>query len=96
MYIINHPIVINIVPSKDSLPYHSSFTFDPAHGKKHIYDFQATPSFDETELNSIQFMDIIDTYAIPREASRELIYLFRTILQNNLKGAEFKNGKPIQ
>lgn len=61
-----------------------------------MYNFGTDPSFDETELNSIQFMDIIETYGISREASRELIYLFRTILQNNLKGAEFKNGNYIK
>ncbi|KAG2192344.1 hypothetical protein INT47_003837 [Mucor saturninus] len=84
---------VNTPLSTDSVPYHSSFTFEAGHGEKHVYDFGPDPSFDETELNSIQFMDIIETYGISREASRELIYLFRTILQNNLIGAEFKNGK---
>lgn len=98
-FIINNSnIILNIsvnflALSTDSVPYHSSFTFEAGHGEKHVYDFGPDPGFDETELNSIQFMDIIETYGISREASRELIYLFRTILQNNLIGAEFKNGK---
>ena len=58
-----------------------------------MYDFGPDSSFDETELNSIKFMEIVETYAISREASREMTYLFRTILRNNLKGAEFKRGK---
>ncbi len=75
------------------MPYHSSFNFEAGHGEKHVYDFGPDPTFDETELNSIKFMEIVETYAISREASRELIYFFRTVLQNNLKGAEFKYGK---
>lgn len=91
---ITHNVIVNFLAlSTDSVPYHSSFKFEAAHGEKHVYDFGPDPSFDETELNSIQFMDIVETYGISREASRELIYLFRTILQNNLKGASFKNGE---
>ncbi|KAI8079549.1 uncharacterized protein B0P05DRAFT_571478 [Gilbertella persicaria] len=83
------------VLTTESLSYHSSFTFEKDHGAKRIYNFEPfPPSFDETELNSIHFMDIVETYGISREASRELVYLVRTIVQNNLKGAEFKNGKP--
>jgi hypothetical protein len=75
------------------LQYHSTFTFEHGHGNTHVYNLDTIPTFDETELNSIQFQEIINTYAISREASRELIYLFRTILKNNLEDAEFKNGK---
>lgn len=39
--------------------------------------------FTNTELNSIQLRDICDTYGIPREAQRELVYLMRTIIKNN-------------
>ena len=86
--------MLNIIAlSTDSLSYHTSCTFEAGLGSKHLYNFGPDPSFDETELNSIKFMEIVETYAIPREASRELIYLFRTVLQNNLNGAEFKNGK---
>ena len=73
-----------------------SFTFEEGHGEKHVYNFGTDPNFDETELNSIKFMEIIEAFGISREASRELIYLFRTILRNNLKGAEFKNGKLME
>jgi hypothetical protein len=39
--------------------------------------------FTNTELNSIQFKDICDTFSISREAQRELVYLIRTIIKNN-------------
>jgi hypothetical protein len=40
-------------------------------------------AFTSTELNSIQFKDICDTFSISREAQRELVYLIRTIIKNN-------------
>ena len=96
MYLTEKLFDFYVALTVESLSYHSSFTFEVNHGTKHIYDFDAIPpSFDETELNSIHFMDIIETYGISREASRELIYAFRTVLQNNLEGAEFKNGKKL-
>lgn len=75
------------------MPYRSSFTFEPGYGSTHVYNLRTDVSFDESELNSIMFREIVDTYSISREATRELVYLFRTILKNNLEGAEFKNGK---
>ena len=60
-----------------------------------MYNFGDDPCFDETELNSIKFMEIVETYGIGREATREFVYLFNTVLQNNLKGAKFENGKLI-
>ncbi|KAL0582257.1 hypothetical protein ABG067_007898, partial [Albugo candida] len=83
--------LVDELPSVESLPYYSFFDFDPSHGQTRVYNLHTNTSFDETELNSIQFREIIDAYSIPREASRELVYLFRTILKNNLEGATFKN-----
>ncbi|KAL0582470.1 hypothetical protein ABG067_007656 [Albugo candida] len=80
------------VPSIDSLPYYSSFDFEPYHGQAHVYNLYSNASLDETELNSIHFREIVDAYSIPREASRELVYFFRTVLKNNLEGATFNNG----
>ena len=77
----------------ESCTYHSSFKYETGYGNKHVYDFGENPTFDETELNSIMLMDIIDTYAISREATRELVYFIRTVLQNNLKDAKLNNGK---
>lgn len=84
-----------IVPSIESLPYHASFTYESEEGKAHVYNLNTNNDFDESELNTIKFREIVDTYSIPREATRELVYLFRTILKNNLKGIEFENGMAI-
>lgn len=81
------------IPTVESLEYFTSCTFERPHGNAHVFDVSTNARFNETELNSIQFREIIDTYAIPREASRKLIYLFQTIMRNNLEGAEFKSGK---
>lgn len=77
----------------ESVPYHSSFTFEAGHGEKHVYDFGLDPSFDETELNSIHFRDIAEKMGISREGSRQLVYFIQTFRENILKGAVFENGK---
>lgn len=50
-----------------------------------VYNVKSSDSanFNNSELGSIQFRDICDTYSIPREGQRELIYLFRTMLKIN-------------
>ena len=82
------------IASHNTLPYHSSCKFKQEYGRHHVYDIQEEPSLDETELNSIQLMEIVTNYAIPRECTRELVYFIQTLITNNLKDAELKNGKP--
>ena len=38
-------------------------------------------------------MDIIESFSIPREAARELVYFIRTLIRNNLKRTAINNGK---
>jgi hypothetical protein len=44
----------------------------------------------------MQFRDIIDTYGIPREASREIILLVKSILKDNIRNDCVQLGKHIK
>lgn len=39
--------------------------------------------FSKTQLFSMKFNEIVDTYSIPREAGREIVYLVRSMLKTN-------------
>lgn len=49
--------------------------------------------FTKSELFSIIFQDIVDTYSIPREATREIVRLFKSMLDDNLKSNMISSSK---
>lgn len=50
-----------------------------------VFDVKQSVSGDysKTELFSMKFNEIVDTYSIPREAGREIVHLVRSIVEAN-------------
>ena len=49
--------------------------------------------FTKSELFSMVFQDITNTYSIPREATREIVRLFKSMLEDNLLSNNVPLGK---
>lgn len=60
-----------------------------------VYDVHSSETnvFTKSELYSMAFQDVVDTYAISREATREIVHIFKSMLQDNLTSNNIPLGK---
>lgn len=63
-----------------------------------VYDVHSSETnvFTKSELYSMAFQDVADTYyAISRGATREIVHIFKSMLQDNLTSNNVPLGKHL-